>query len=401
MYAGNPTSHSDASAPDGAPNNGDYEAPTSFEEYQKKDGYDTENRRYGAIEERVWDTRFTSPVDDVETLHDRSALAVQFHDENRDYWKDETPYRNDGGVLYDLKILDVCKAMLAEEGVDDFASEVFERRVRVCFLRVARNQSGTELHEYLTKPDPVCTAVHRALGYSGPSYSTLQRAYEGLEQSDTIQWGDFKAAVTRAVYAVFRAGIVAPEPVMEEHGFDELEPPVEEAAVPRSVEKNELRRSIRKLAERTLDPIDFDRAPQQTSHEIMAFIAACAASAQADKGLEDLKDVCDWNYPRAEIPGGGWARNYITERLSLDGNSTLYDFSRDRDHRQILPINDQFDAVRRRMLNLAGDLGFWKNEESVTVAIDMFRIDWSGDSLVGGIQMCWVSRMLIVCLLLR
>jgi hypothetical protein len=37
MYAGNPTSHSDEVAPDGTPNNGDYEAPASFEEYPKKE----------------------------------------------------------------------------------------------------------------------------------------------------------------------------------------------------------------------------------------------------------------------------------------------------------------------------------------------------------------------------
>ena len=257
--------------------------------------------------------------------------------------------------------------------------------MRAVFLRAARDINGQELHEYLTGSDPVSVEVHQAVGYDSPcaveSYDTLQRSYRNLKQGDTVQWRDFESAVTRAVYAVVRAGVIAPDPVMEKYGFDVLEPPLDEAAVPRPIEKSEIRRSIEKLAERTLDPIDFNRESKQTSHGILAFIAACAASAEHDKGFEELKDVCDWDHPREAIPGGGWARNYITERLSLDGNSTLTDHHLSAGDPWSPVIDDQFDAVRRRTLNLAGDLGFWDGDESVDIAFDIFRLDWTGDSL--------------------
>lgn len=394
MHNGSPANHSDTGAPSSAPNDGDYSVSTSFEEYKKKDEYPDENvndsdkRKYGAIEERVWDTLFTSPVDGVETLKHRTALTAQFHAGNRDHWEDRTPYQNDGGVLYDLKILELCNKMLAEEGIDlssdVVASEDSERRVRACFLREARGQNGTDLHDSLSEPNSVSSEVHQALGYSGPSdvpsYSTLQRAYAELKQDDGIEWTDFEAAVTRAVYAVVRAGIVAPGPVMDEYGFKSLEPPLDEAAVSRAAEQNETQRSVRKLVDRTLDPIDFDRDSKQTSHEISAFIAACAASAETDKGFEELKDVCDWNYPRENIPGGGWTRNYVTERLSLDSQSTLAGHQTGADRSRTPVIDDQFDAVHRRMLNLAGEFGFWEGE-SINIAVDMFHLDWTGDSL--------------------
>lgn len=399
MYTGPTGSHSDAAAPRGAPNSGEYDVPTSFDEYKKKDGYDSDTkgnhgnepdgRKYGSIEERSWGSLFTSPVDTVETLKSRTALTAQFHHGNREHWEDETRYQNNGGALYDLMILDVCEAKLAEEGIDVSngfeTGEVSERRMRAVFLRAAREQNGQEFHEHLTGSDHVSVDVHQALGYDAPraveSYDTLQRSYRDLKRGETVQWDDFEAAVTRAVYAVVRAGVVAPDSVMETYGFDVLEPPLNETAVSRATEKQEIRRSIKKLAERTLDPIGFNRESKQTSHEILAFIAACAGSAETDKGLEEVKDICDWHYPRAAIPGGGWTRNYITERLALDGNSTFSDHQPNAGDPWSPVIDDQFDAVRRRTLNVAGDLGFWDGDESVDIAFDIFRLDWTGDSL--------------------
>lgn len=385
MYEGGPADHADEHAPDSAPNNGEYRTPTRYAPFPEKDGFESQGRNYGAVEQRVFDIQISSPVDNVEALFNRKHLTAQFHAENCDYWERKTPYANDGGVLYDLAILDLFEAKLACEDVDPAASTIPKNRLKTLFLRLAREQTGTAQIEYLKGSNPVEVATHSALGYDGPGdvpgYDTLQREYRklGSEDEDEIAVGAFEDAVTRAVFAVYRAGIIPPDAVLEKYGFTSVEPPLDEKAVSRESEKEELRRFVTELLDRTATPLTFGRECSETKHDMEAFIAAFAASALFDHGLEDLKDVCDWNYPRENIPGGGWAYNYISQ--GLRHGEDLREFESGLESDPIPSINHQFNAVHDRTLRLADTLGFWSEDDPINLGVDMFRIDWTGDAL--------------------
>jgi hypothetical protein len=186
----------------------------------------------------------------------------------------------------------------------------------------------------------------------------------------------FNAAVTRTVYAVYRAGIIPPDAVKEEYHFDAVEPPLSEKSVSREEKKAELRSFVQLLLDTTTDPLTFGRDTDKTKHEMEAFLSALAASALFNCGLEDMKDVCDWNYPRDGIPGGGWLHNYVTERLEHDIDLTNFD-----GNTTAALIDKQFNAVHNRTLSLAHSLGFWSESDPLNLGVDMFRIDWTGDSL--------------------
>ena len=386
MYEGDPVGHSDVGAPDSAPNDGEYETPTWYAPFPEKDGYESDQRRYGAIEQRSFDIQVTSPVEDVEALFHRKHLTAQFHAANCTYWEKKTPYANDGRLLYDQAILDLFEEKLECEGIDPSESNIPERRLKTLFLRFAREQTGTEQMEYLKGPNPVVVATHSALGYNGPSdvpnYDALQREFRKFSDeedgNDEISLRAFQDAVTRAVFAVYRAGIIAPDAVTEKYGFTDVEPPLDEHDVPRETKKEELRRFIEELLDRTTTPLTFGRQSDETKHDMEAFIGAFAASALFNHGLEELKDVCDWNYPRENIPGGGWPHNYISK---LQHGEYLTGFESGSENDPVPAINDQFNVVHDRTLHLASMLGFWSDDDPINLGVDMFRLDWSGDSL--------------------
>jgi hypothetical protein len=120
--------------------------------FPQKDGYDPGERKYGAVEKRGFDIHVSSPVDDVEELSRRTHLAAQFHVDNRPYWEENSRFINDGGMLYDRAVLDLFEEKLNCEGINlsDPDIEIPLRRLKALFLRKAREQSGTDFHEYLT-----------------------------------------------------------------------------------------------------------------------------------------------------------------------------------------------------------------------------------------------------------
>ncbi|WP_435099920.1 hypothetical protein [Halorubrum sp. N11] len=385
MYEGDPLDHTDQHPPDSAPNDGKYRTPTWYAPFPKKDGYESNTREYGPVEQRAFDIQVTSPVEGVERLFHRKHLTAQFHAANQDYWEKRSPYTNDGGLLYDQAILDLFEEKLACEGVDPAESNIPENRLKTLFLRLAREQTGKAQIEYLKGLNTVPVTTHSALGYDIPSdvpnYDTLQRELRKLrdENEDEITITAFKHAVTRAVFAVYRAGISLPDAVQEKYGFTAVEPPLDERSVSRETEKEELRRFVKVLLDRTTTPLTFGREGNETKHDMKAFIGAFAASALSDSGLENVKNVFDWNYPRENIPGGGWAHNYISQRLRHDDN--LSDFESETENDPLPSINSQFNAVHNRTLQLANTLGFWSDEDPINLGVDMFRIDWTGDSL--------------------
>jgi hypothetical protein len=383
MRDGSPINHTDYSAPGRAPGDGTYTAPTAYAPFPKKDGVDSGGRKYGPIERRGINIEISSPVGDVGALFRRTHLTAQFHAENRDFWKDVSEYANDGGKLYDEVVLNLCEEKLELEGIDKAELDIPERRLKALFLRLARGQYGTELHTYLSGPDPVDSVVYTLLGYEGPddipSYNVLQREFRELSEGNELDMDAFEDAVTRTVYAVYRAGVVPPDAIRESYNFDAVAPPLDEKSVSRETKKEELRNWVRLLMDHTTGPLTFGRTTEKVDHDMRAFIGALATSALFDCGLEDMKDVCDWDYPRENIPAGGWLHNYVPERASSEYD--LRDFTPESDGASVSSIDEQFDAVHTRTLALAKEFGFWSRSESLNIGADMFRIDWTGDSL--------------------
>lgn len=381
------TTHADVSPPDDAPRDGDYQTPIEHAPFPKQDGYESGERKYGPVEQRGLDINVSSPVDDVEELSRRAHLTAQFHMDNRPYWEGNSRFNNDGGELYDRAILDLINEKLNCEGIDpyDTAIDIPPTRLKSLFLRKAREQSGTDFHEYLADIQATESPTFRNVGYEArskvPSYQTLQRTHNTLhdEDTDTIDGDAFEAAVTRAVYAVYRAGIVPPDAVKQEYNFDVLEPPLDEKYVSRDTEKAELCEFVKLLFDLTTEPLTFGRDSEQSKHDMQAFIGALAASAHTGSGLEGLKDVCDWTHPRDQIPGGAWLDNYVSE-LPIHAEETS-DLQSDGDAESIPAIDEQFNAVHRRTLGLAKRLEFWSKSDPFKVGVDMFRVDWTGDSL--------------------
>ena len=385
---GPPTfTHTDSGAPDNAPRYGNYRTPIEHAQFPQKDGYESDKRKYGAVEQRGFDINVSSPVDDVEELSRRTHLAAQFHAKNRTYWEENSRFINEGGMLYDNAILDLFDEKLRCEGIDPSNKEVGIPlpRLKALFLRKAREQSGTDLHEYLTEVQGARSSTVEKIGYEGrsevPAYQTLQRAHNTIRGVDvgTIDADAFDAAVTRAVYSVYRAGVVPPDTVKQKYGFDVLEPPLEKKHIPRGTEKAELREFVKLLFELTTEPLSFGRDSGQTKHDMRAFIGALAASALTGAGLEGLKDVCDWDHPREKIPGGAWLDNYVSELPTHTEDMENYRLDGDSD--SVSAIDEQFNAVHRSTLQLAKRLGFWSESDPFNLGIDMFRADWTGVSL--------------------
>lgn len=97
-----------------------------------------------------------------------------------------------------------------------FSSDSFFTRASRCVL--------------LRKATPVDSTVHSLLGYESldaiPSYEVVQREFRDLTDSSEIQMDAFEAAVTRAVYTVYRAGVVPPDATRDKYNFDAVEPPL-------------------------------------------------------------------------------------------------------------------------------------------------------------------------------
>jgi len=387
------TSHTDDHATNNAPEDGNYSTVMEHGPIPWKDGFkDSEGRTYGAIELRGFDIHIFSPVDDVVELHRRAHLTAQFHDENSDHWDDNSNFVNDGGTLYDRAILEQFEEKLKCEDIDteDPNIEIPVPRLKALFLRKARKMDGLKFHKYLRKTGGAAAPTLSSIGYEEPSdvpsYQTLQRVHSTVydEADETIDGDAFDAAVTRAVFGVYRAGIVAPDAVKQKYGFDALEPPLDERNVSRDTEKAELREFVKLLFDLTTESLTFDRESEQTKHDMRAFVGACAASALYDAGIQNVVDICDWDLPRDQIPAGGWMHNYVSELENSPDEMSDYQFDPDDDSTP--SVDEQFNWAHRLTLQLARLLGFWSESNSTDLGIDLFRVDWSGDSLDGTIS---------------
>lgn len=298
-------------------------------------------------------------------------LTAQLHYHNRERWSD-WPFPNDTTTLYDVAILDVMRKALELERVspDDF--DIPDQRLNFIFLKQAREPRDLQsFYGYIKSSDVICAE----LGFPDeglPSYEILrQEANERfpaeLEESERER-DAFNAAVVRAVYAVYRNGIKTPASVDETYGFDNVAPPLYERNVCRSAKQTALHNWVRKLIDETLDPLTFGRDRPRTS--FTQYLGLFAASALYGCGIQEVPNVSDYNYPRDTIPKGSGVGKYIRNEVPLNPSRAALNDSK------IPSITEQFDAVQKRTLAFANQLGFFDGSQSL--GIDLYRVEWGG-----------------------
>jgi hypothetical protein len=366
MTDGYPIRHSDSFRPSSAQGSGNYTTKYRYQEHPEK-------AEYGPVADRFTEElKLSHPAPDIQTLRRETHLAAQLHEDNRNQWETNSPFENDGSTLYDIALLEVADRALDVEGIDPSVLDVPERRFKTVFLKEARKPSALkDFYNYLENAEPVLAE----LGYDRPSefvsYETLRTgANDRLPRELAELEGGrdaFEAAVVRAIYAAFRNGITPPDAVSTAYGFDAVLPPLYEKSVPRPTKKEALKKWVRLLLDETLQPLTFHRNQRQI--EISQFVGLFAASALCDCGVQTVPDVVDYHENRATIPKGSGVAKYIDD-LPLDGSEAAFG---DEGKQSIV---DQFDAVHRATLDLANERGFF--DESLSLAVDMYRIDWNG-----------------------
>ena len=372
-----PIVHSDSERPEDAKGEEHHDITFTSEgppEYMQKQVNDNIRQFYEKRRQRGFDITIESPVEDAEQLPRRRHLTAQFHNANQNHWE-EKDHENDGTLLYDIGILSVLEDKLEHE---DIALSDFDPKtrpwVRAYSIQEARGQQTTEFREYLQDDKTLQSKIGFDTSQDLPSYSTIRRRFKNIKQQNNFSEEKFRNAVTRAVYAVYRAGIESPENIKQANNFNDVEPPLNENAVDRESNKEALREFVQFLLDRTTHPLTFGRDNATSKFSIDSFIGAFAASALYEYGLEDIKDVCDWDYPRERIPGGGWPRDYITQRLD-HGSLVEQTIDETNQHRN---IQRQFTDVHERTLAVARELGIWSPSNPLNIAVDMFRVDWTG-----------------------
>ncbi|MDS0474507.1 hypothetical protein [Natrinema sp. 1APR25-10V2] len=345
----------------------EYTAPTKYDDYPGKADYGSVTTRFeGEIE-------LIHPAPDIETLLRTTHLTAQLHQYNRAQHGRDWSFPNDGTTLYDVAILDVIDKVVEVEGLSPDSLEISTRRFKLLFLKEARQPRTLTAFYTDLKNFP---SVLAKLGYSDasdlPSYETVRiELKKNLpEELADLERGQeaFKAAVIRAIYAVFRNGIKVPESVSEKYRFDAVAPPLYERAIPRSIEQDALRNWVQLLLDETINPLTFHRDKPRISIE--QYLGLFAASAFSGCGVQTVANTFDYVYQREMIPKGSGVGKYIRNDLPLNASQAALENTEKH------AITKQFDAVHRETLKLADQYGFFSEDRSL--AVDLYRIEWNG-----------------------
>lgn len=344
--------------------------------YSKPVEYDANpaNAEYGPIAERFdEDFELTHPAPDLDTLHETTHLAAQLHARNRRRQAGDWPHPNDGTTLYDVAVLDVIGDLLNEYDLSPVALDMPTRRFYIAVLEKARKPAT---HKTFVKYLQTADHVLAELGYPDTDalagYETLRVAINDTLPTELTdhQQDQLEEAVVRAIYAVYRNGIVVPTTVATAFGFDAVAPPLSERDVPRAHEQLALQNWVRYLMDHTLDELSFNRSNPQTTFR--QYIGLFAASALYNCGVQEVANVSDYTYPRELIPGGSGVGKYIRDdAFPLDAETAAFTDT------HLRPITVQFDAVHKATLDIADEMGFFA--EPLSVAVDLYRIDWDGE----------------------
>lgn len=310
---------------------------------------------YGLVAQRGQDVKLEHPVEDVEELYHEAHLTVQFGEAHRSSddkagkeLSGEQP--TDSVIKFDEKVLAAAKRVLDAEGVtlDELPGK--PRRLLALLLHDAwAMDSYPQLVKHLNEAE----ATAQRLGFSSvPDQSTFWRTHNNLREEgyrETVE-----AAATRAVHAVVRRGINAPESAIKAHGLD-FSVPLDEREIAGPTRRAAIRHWVRSLLDELLEPISFNRS-ENLRHAVEAIIAAVAQGAYAH-GLNSARPTASWYYETSEIPTAG----HVSRLL------------RSVDTQEILRM---FTEINRRFIRIASDHGFF--DRDYNYALDTSWVVYDG-----------------------
>ena len=299
------------------------------------------------------------PVTDVAELQRRAHLAVQIGRANRtsaaSASREGQQRTHEIAKTFDATVLDVADVALSVEETSFADLPLKPRHVKAVMLLDAWGaNSRREIVEHLDEHE---TIVNR-IGYdTAPSNSTVARAAKSLEavgHRDTI-----RAAATRSVHAVTRAGIQLPDGVAAAHGLD-VPPIIDESLVTSETRRAAIRNWVGEVLDEVLAPITFDRA-ENTQFSVREIIAALAQAALVSGGVRAGPVTAAWYYNESDIPTAGHVSRLLAE---LDRNE----------------IGRMFTLATERFLDIVGELGFFDDERDI--ACDPTWVTWWGEDNV-------------------
>ena len=310
----------------------------------------------GGAASHGWNIDLEHPVSDVSELQRRAHLAVQIGRANR---KATVSASCDGEQLpheiakvFDTAVLDVANTALAVEDTSFADLPVEPRHVKAVMLLDSWGaNSRREIVEHLDEHEDITTRI----GYdTAPSNSTVARAATALEavgHRDTI-----RAAATRSVHAVKRAGVQLPDGVATAYGLG-VPPIIDEALIEPATRRAALRNWASTVLDEVLAPITFDRA-ENTRFSVREIIAAIAQAALVNGGVRAGPAIAEWYYDESDIPPAN--------RVS----TLLAGLTRD-------DIGKMFTLATERFLDMVGELGFFDEERDI--ACDPTWVTWWGE----------------------
>ena len=322
----------------------------------------------GPIEESGTDIELITPIRDIESLVHTTHKHSQLHTENREQWNDNE-LENDGTTLYDRTVLGLADDVFRIYEIQPDKLGIPNRRLKIIYLKIARKIPNISvLLDYLSSSVHTC----RILGYETiadlPSYHTLDKEYyERLPEELGGDLEKLRQAGIQAIYSAVRNGVVPPEAVNQEYGFDELMPRLHERKIPTETRQQATRNFVREMYDQTMSPLTFER--DKKKYDMLNYVGLFATSALSDTGLQTAAEVAQWDHDGSQVPKGSGVPKYVERLVETSSNSDTYG----------LPvINRQFDQVLTKTLELAVDRGFFK--QPVSLAVDSFRIEWNGDN---------------------
>lgn len=320
---------------------------------------------YGPVDKRGLDYEIFRPASHVDILRREVHFEAQFHEANKDQWKEKTELPNNGGLLYSLAILDVAELVFEQEHIDPDAIGTDLYLVKHLLLKEARRIDSPD--DYLNYLDEIDRPAKFPLMPPPPHKipGVLSSAQDEIESAGLDD--NLSRATQRAVFAAFRNGIVVPSDVSAFYGFDEVEPPFDETVVDDEEKWAELLSWMQELVDETTGPLSFGRT--RPTYGILQLLGVLATSALTGAGVRPSADMARWDYGGDLVPYGGLINEYINEKLRRSADEI-----HDTENSERLPsINEQFDAVHRNTLTYADGLYFFR--KSQRLAEDMTHID--------------------------
>lgn len=320
---------------------------------------------YGIVAQRGQDVQLEHPVEGVEELYHEGHLAVQFGEMNRpsddEGGEDYSEERPGGAVAkFDEAVLAAAERALRAEAValdETPQNETLDElpgkpeKVRALLLHDAwAMDSHPQLVDHLKEIE----ATAQRLGLSPvPNQSTFWRTHNTLCEEGYRK--NIQDAATRAVHAVVRRGIDAPESAIEAHGLD-FSSDVDEREVAEPTRRAAIRNWADVLLSELLEPISFDRS-ENLQHAVEAVIAAVAQGAYAH-GLNSARPTAGWYYDMDEIPTAGQVSRLL----------------RSVDTQEILRM---FTDINRRFIRITSEHGFFRRDYNY--ALDTSWVIYEGE----------------------